>query len=89
MINIYNKTNKCFYKDELRMWNSENEQYDPDILQDIDTDLMKKWDSMIDMYVMDQAELIDWKNFWIEEVTEAIVGRSDLLDAGDYNFFCI
>lgn len=89
MINIYNKTNKCVYKAELRMWNSENEQYDPDILQDIDTDLMKKWDSMIDMYVMDQAELIDWKNFWIEEVTEAIVGRSDLLDAGDYNFFCI
>lgn len=89
MINIYNKTNKCVYNAELRIWNSENEQYDPDILQDIDTDLMKKWDSMIDMYVMDQAELIDWKNFWIEEVTEAIVGRSDLLDAGDYNFFCI
>ena len=85
MINIYNMTNKCVYKAELRMWNEENEQYDPDILQD----LMKKWDSMIDMYVMNQAELVAWEDFWIEEVSDAIVGRSDLLDEGDYNFCCV
>ena len=87
MINIYNTKNKCVYKAELRMWNEENGQYDPDIFQDIDTDLMKKWDSTIDMYIMNQAELVAWKDFWIDEVSEAIVGRSDLLDSGDYYFY--
>lgn len=89
MINIYNMTNKCVYKAELRMWNEENEQYDPDILQEIDIDLMKKWDSMINMFVMDQEELDAWRDFWIDEVSDAIVGRSDLLYYADYNFVCV
>lgn len=89
MITIYNKSNNRIYLAELRMWNEGKEQYDPDILQEIDTDLAKKWDSMIDMYVMNQAELVAWEDFWIDEVSDAIVGRSDLLDAGDYNFCCV
>lgn len=86
---IYNKTNGNIYNASLRMWNEANEQYDPDILQEIDTDMMKKWDPMIEMFVMNQAELVAWKDFWIDEVSDAIVGRSDLLDEGDYNFFCV
>lgn len=33
---IYNKTTGNIYNASLRMWNEENEQYDPD------TDLLKK-----------------------------------------------
>lgn len=83
---IYNKTTGDFYNAGIRMWNEENEQYDPDILQDIDTDMAKKWDPMIDMYVMDQAELDAWGDFWIAEVSDAFIGRSDLLDKGEYIF---
>lgn len=62
---IYNKTTRNIYNVSLRMWNEENEQYDPDILQDIDTDMAKKWDPMIDMYVLDQAELVAWEFFGV------------------------
>lgn len=85
---IYNKTTGNIYNASLRMWNEEHEQYDPDILQDIDTDMAKKWDPMIEMYVMDQSELVAWKNFLVDEVRDALVGRSDLLDKGDYLFIC-
>ena len=80
---IYNKTTGDIYNASLRMWNEDHEQYDPDILQDIDTDMAKKWDPMIEMYVMDQAELDAWEDFW-----DALVCRSDLLDEGDYLFIC-
>lgn len=85
---IYNKTTGAFYNASIRMWNEENDQYDPDILQEIDTDMAKKWDPMIDMYVMDQAELDAWGDFWISELSDAFVGRSDLLDKGEYIFTC-
>ena len=85
---IYNKTTGNIYSAILRMWNEEQEQYDPDILQDIDTDMAKKWDPMFEMYVMDQAELDAWEDFWADEVSDAIEGRSDLLDGGDYIFIC-
>ena len=89
MISIYNKSNRAIYSAYLRRWNESECCYDQDILEDVDTDLAKKWDSMIDMYVMNQAELVAWEDFWIEEVSDAIVGRSDLLDEGDYNFCCV
>lgn len=89
MISIYNKSNRAIYSAYLRRWNESECCYDQDILEDVDTDLAKKWDSMIDMFVMNQAELVAWEDFWIEEVSDAIVGRSDLLDAGDYNFCCV
>ena len=85
---IYNKTTGDIYNASIRMWNEENDQYDPDILQDIDTDMAKKWDSMIDMYVMDQEELDAWVDFWAVEVSDAFVGRSDMLDKGEYIFLC-
>jgi len=44
---IYNKTTGNIYNASIRMWNEENEQYDPDILQDIDTDMAKKWDPIV------------------------------------------
>ena len=86
---IYNKTNNAIYSANLRMWNDANEQYDPDILQEIDTDLIKKWDPMIDMFVMDQEELNEWRDFWHTETECAMIGRSDLLDEGEYVFFCV
>lgn len=89
MISIYNKSNRAIYSAYLRWWNESECCYDQDILEDVDTDLAKKWDSTIDMYVMNQAELVAWEDFWIEEVSDAIVSRSDLLDEGDYNFCCV
>lgn len=88
MINIYNKTNKSVYDAKLRMWNYGNEQYDPDILHEIDTDLLEKWDSMIEMFVMDQGELDDWRDFWNDEIILAEQGVSGLLDKGEYFFIC-
>lgn len=85
---IYNKTNNAIYNASLRMWNDANEQYDPDILQEIDTDLQEKWDSMIEMYVMDQDDLGEWRNFWNDEILLAERGVSDLLDKDEYIFIC-
>ena len=88
MISIYNKTKKCTYTAHLRKWNESESCFDPDILQEIDTDLAKKWDSMIEMYVMDHNEVKGWCDFWNYEVEEAACGNSDLLDDGEYVFFC-
>lgn len=85
---IYNKSTGDIYNARLRMWNEEHEQYDPDILQDIDTDMAKKGDPMIEMYVMDQDDLDAWVDFWTAEVSDAFAGRSDLLDKGEYIFIC-
>lgn len=85
---IYNKTNKAIYNESLRMWNDANEYYDPDILQEIDTDLQEKWDSMIERYVMDQGELDEWRYFWNDEIVLAERCVSDLLDKGEYIFIC-
>ena len=89
MITIYNKSNNRIYLAELRMWNGEKERYDPDILQEIDTDLLEKWDPMIDMFVMSQYDLDDWRDFWKDEIASAERGNSELLDYAEYHFFCL
>ena len=43
---------------------------------------------MIEMYVMDHNEVKGWCDFWNYEVEEAACGNSDLLDDGEYVFFC-
>lgn len=53
MISIYNKSNRAIYGAYLRWWNESECCYDQDILEDVDTDLAKKWDPMTWMYVMD------------------------------------
>ena len=64
MITIYNKSNRSTYSAYLRRWNDTECCYDQDILEEIDTDLAKKWDSMIEMYVMDHNEVKGWCDFW-------------------------
>lgn len=88
MITIYNKTINQIYHAELKKWNDYGYRYAPDILREVDTDLSKKWDPMIDMYVMSQPELEEWRNFWRDEVGCARLGIASLLDRGDYQFDC-
>lgn len=88
MISIYNKSNRAIYSAYLRLWNEEECCYDPDILEDVDTDLAKKWDPTIDMFVMDQEELDEWCDFWHTEAECAMIGCYDLFDEGEYVFFC-
>ena len=88
MIYIYNKTNGSTYRAFLRWWNEKEFCLDPDILEDVDTGLAKKWDPTIGMFVMCQEELDDWEVFWRAEIEDAKIGLSCLLVEGDYVFIC-
>lgn len=88
MITIYNKTNNQIYYAELRKWNDRRYHYGPDMFPKVDKDLSKKWDPTINMYVMEQFELKEWRNFWRYEVGCARLGIASLLDRGDYQFEC-
>lgn len=88
MITIYNKSNRSTYSAYLRRWNDTECCYDQDILEEIDTDLAKKWDPMFGLYVMDQYELDYWMDFWNDEIENAKIGLSSLLDEGEYVFYC-
>lgn len=88
MITIYNKSNRSTYSAYLRRWNDTECCYDQDILEEIDTDLAEKWDPMLGLYVMDQYELDYWMDFWNDEIENAKIGLSSLLDEGEYVFYC-
>ena len=88
MISIYNKSNRAIYSAYLRWWNESECCYDQEILEDVDTDLAKKWDPTIDMYVMTHYELKEWRHLWADEVCCARLGTASLLGRGDYQFEC-
>lgn len=92
MITIQNDTTHEIYRAGLVKLDviTTDDRFGVDVfsLPDISPSLPKKWDPIIDMYVMDQHELDDWIDFWKQETERAHFGISNLLESGVYYFWC-